>query len=271
MRSSFLHALDPAILAAVAAAEGPGPLALAWIAAERPECATPKMWTTLGARLAESEDLVRARVLGVLAGSKDPAAKTVVRASLDGPPEVRNAALLALCETATAEDVPILVRALSNPSASIPVKCAEALARVGRAPEDPADLAAALDAAHRLGSLRAPRLVDVLLGWASLPPLGPEPSGSEARRQEYKNALASLETWFGAAWPKYERKVPEVARGPAWEPDAILGFLGRSAARKGSPARGREVFARATCSRCHLLEGDPRAPATDPQAFHGPT
>jgi putative heme-binding domain-containing protein len=150
------------------------------------------------------------------------------------------------------------------------VKCAEALARVGRAPEDPADLSAALDAAHRLGSLRARRLIEVLLGWASLPPLGPEPSGADARVQEYKSSLASLETWFATTYPKFERKSPDAARGPAWEQDAILAFLTRSAARKGSPARGREVFTRATCARCHVLEGDTNAPATDPSAFHGP-
>ena len=270
MRSSFLHTLDAPTVAAAAAAEGSGPLALAWIAAERPECATPEIWKTLGARLASADDPLRGRVLGVIATSKDPAAKEILRASLDGAPEVRDAALLALCETAGAEDVPVLVRALSNPSPTIPAKCAEALARVGRAPEDPADLAAALDAAHRLGSLRARKLIEVLVGWASLPPLGAEPSGAEARVQEYKSSLASLETWFATTYPKFERKIPDVARGPSWEQDAILAFLTRSAARKGSPARGREVFARATCARCHLLEGDAQPPATDPQAFHGP-
>src|SRR5262249_54524960 len=107
---------------------------------------------------------------------------------------------------------------------------------------------------------------EILLRAAALPPLGPEPPTVAARADEYARILESLEAWFRARHPEAKRESSEVGRGPHWEYDRILAFLSRSAARHGSPAPGRDVFAKSTCVRCHALGGS----AVDQAAFSGP-
>jgi len=275
MRESLASHLEAEVIAGVAAAEPTGLRTLAFLLARRGAAAPPALAAALRDRFAAlgedaEADAARLDVVRALARSELEGAAAILRQACLGSPHVRDAALGALADAASPEDTERFVAGLQNPSPDLAARCARALLGIGWRPETPADFSRALDAAYRLGSGRARPLLEILCRSAELPPLGGEPDGIRERTEEFTRTLEALESWFRAAHPEVRREAQGAGLGPRWEEDRILGFLTRSAGRAGSPARGREVYLRATCARCHRLGEDAPAPAADPLAFSGP-
>jgi putative heme-binding domain-containing protein len=168
--------------------------------------------------------------------------------------EVRAAVADALAKTAlqhpTADDFPYLVHALGSTN---PVVLLDAIAALKKLqakpkPEDAAAYRAALLAGRRLDVKNRWKAVELLRGWSGGKQFGNE--DGEADKE-----LDAWSKWFAQSFPK-EPPLPNagVTAGTpskyAW--GELLDFLEKDpAGRKGDPARGRQVFEKAQCLKCH--------------------
>jgi putative heme-binding domain-containing protein len=167
--------------------------------------------------------------------------------------ELRQAVLDALVKTAlknpTEANFPFLVHGLTTPNRFLLPDVVEALQKLKTVPikDDPAPYRAALTAAHQLDGRNRWKVVQLLRHWS-----GGRQFGSEDG--DAKQELASWTTWFAQAFPK-EAPLPNMPSDKPTESKYkygdLLTFLEKGAGRSGDSARGRQVFDKAQCIKCH--------------------
>jgi putative heme-binding domain-containing protein len=123
----------------------------------------------------------------------------------------------------------------------------EALAKASARPrpDDPAPYRAVLLAARRLAGADRGQAVVVLRHWTG--DRRPGNGGADA-------GLTEWERWFAARFPKEPPLPPAggAAAGARQTFEELLAFLDRDpAGRNGDVTRGRAVFVKAQCARCH--------------------
>jgi putative heme-binding domain-containing protein len=151
---------------------------------------------------------------------------------------------IALADCGDEGDWSTFVTGLATPSREVREACARALGRIERDPE-PIIWRGVLDCAARFGYPRGNVHLGVLAHWRG--------DGAGAREAgEWSAVLAGWEIWFRGRWPDFAPPAVEATPAPVWSEAQILAFLTRSSARPGSPVLGARVFAKATCSTCHV-------------------
>lgn len=232
---------------------GPAPLGprtlAAWMRVAEPELVEQLMgplqyaWGRMPERL-EPADLRRERasVLAALPRTRAPGLAEFLRRQCDNPEAPRAEALAALARIGLPADFPRFVDGLSLAEPLVREECARALSRIDRAPEAAAPFRTALTLAERLGAERGALFLDLFVRWTE------EPAGPA----DWNASLRHWERWGVERFTGFAADVDD-SRRPAWDFDAQLSFLTRSAARPGSAERGAAVFEQATCATCHVL------------------
>jgi putative heme-binding domain-containing protein len=212
---------------------------------------TPTVAIALAKRLQEDKQTELLPALSELAGRL---------ATADAPraDEARSAVADAIAETALArpadENFAYLVQALNTTNTVELFKVVEALKKnPGKPkPEDAAAYRAALLAAARLGEADRWKVVELLRAWSNGKQFG-------AGDGDWKKELGSWSKWLNQTFPK-EPPVPNVAGDPPvvsrYKYDDLLAFVTEKEGKSGDAAKGKEVFTKAQCVKCHKYGKD---------------
>jgi putative heme-binding domain-containing protein len=160
-----------------------------------------------------------------------------------------------LLRSPSAEDWRLLLYGLSSSQSFVIVDTIEALQKLSVVPkeEDAVPYRTAIGAAARLDETDRWKLVKLLRHWTKGKQFGAEDN-------DWKSELAAWAKWFGQAFPKEPALQYAVADKPQeskYKFDELLAFLDKSASsRNGNASRGRAVFEKAQCLKCHKYGKD---------------
>jgi putative heme-binding domain-containing protein len=169
-----------------------------------------------------------------------------------GGEELKNYIVRALVKNPSEQNWPYLVNGLQSSDKPLLVQLVESLRKVPTKPkaDDPAPFRAVLVAASKFDDKEQParwKMVQLLRHW------GVKSFGAD--EGDAKPELMALARWFGQAFPK-EPPLPGSLTGKPveskWKYDELLAFLEKDPeGKKGDVARGRMVFEKAQCLKCH--------------------
>lgn len=155
----------------------------------------------------------------------------------------------------TAENWPHLVRGLDSTNPAVVFEVIEALKKSAVKPkaDDPVPYRAALLAVRRLDVKSRWKGVELLRHWSNDRRFG-------ADEGDAPEELAAWSRWFGQTFPK-EPSLPDQSVQQAAESkykfEELLTYLEKDpVGSKGNAIRGRQVFEKATCIKCHRYGKD---------------
>ena len=160
-----------------------------------------------------------------------------------------------LLRSPSTEDWRLLLSGLSSSQSFVIVDTIEALQKLSVVPkaEDAFPYRTALGAAARLDETDRWRLVKLLRHWTKGKQFGAEDN-------DWKSELTAWTKWFGQAFPKepaLEYTVADKPQESKYKFDELLAFLDKSASsRNGNASRGRAIFEKAQCMKCHKFGRD---------------
>jgi putative heme-binding domain-containing protein len=168
-------------------------------------------------------------------------------------PELRRALSEAIVRTACEHPRPEyfadLVGGLSSPNKLVAFDALLALKKVAARPkaDDGKAYRAVLVAASKLNEGNKWKAVELLRHWSGNKEFGAEPG-------EWKPELQAWSRWFGQTFPK-EKALPDVG-GEKPTPSKygyaeLLDFLTKGGGKAGDAKKGRAVFEKGTCIKCH--------------------
>jgi putative heme-binding domain-containing protein len=193
-------------------------------------------------------------VITALGKSPAPAAPAALRRVADRDPSQREVVARSLARFPIEENFPYLVHGLGSTNKMVLQELIAALKQSAARPkpEDPAPYRALLLAAGRLDEGQRWKAVELLRHWSGGRRFG-------ADEGEWRPELGAWSRWFAQAFPK-EPPLPDVAgEKPAesrYKYDELLAYLEKGEGRTGDPARGRVVFEKAQCLKCHKYGKD---------------
>jgi putative heme-binding domain-containing protein len=209
----------------------------------------------LDARLAASGEVPRGgelktAIVSVLGRTPRPEAPAVLRAVADRDPSRRGEVARALAPRASADDWPYLVRGLDSTNPLVLFDVIEALRRLpGRPrPGDPDPFRTVLMAGRKLDGAGRRRAVALLRLWGGKR-FGPE-DGDPQRE------LFAWSTWYAQSFPSAPALPEESARSGAskYTVGELRAFFDTDpAGRRGDAQRGRAIYAKAQCLKCHRM------------------
>jgi len=187
-----------------------------------------------------------------LGKSSAPGSQALLRKLFDENADRRELLARAIAKHPTAENVPYLTRAVGTTDSTTMQVCIAALAEADYKPAKPEEFRTVILAGLKLGGGGGKAVVNLLKKW----------TGSDHKRGDnIAAALAYYQQWFRDTYP--DSPAPELAKADTektkYSVDQLVEFLEKNpAAAKGDVARGREVFAKANCLKCHrfLKEGE---------------
>jgi putative heme-binding domain-containing protein len=168
---------------------------------------------------------------------------------------VADALARAVLQHPAAKDFPYLVHGLGSTNPVVVLDVIAALKKLPAKPkpEDAAAYRAALLAGRRLDVKNRWKAVELLRAWSNGKQFGND-------QDEADKELDAWSKWFAQTFPK-EPPLPNaggtaaVASRYSW--NELLDFLEKDpAGRTGDPARGRQVFEKAQCLKCHKFGKD---------------
>jgi putative heme-binding domain-containing protein len=117
--------------------------------------------------------------------------------------------------------------------------------------DDPAPFRAVLSSAGRLNEKERWNAVQLLRHWSNNKQFGADPG-------EWKPELEAWTRWFGQSFPKEQALVALGSAGAEgkYKFKDLLAFLESADGKKGDAARGRQVFEKAQCLKCHKYGKD---------------
>jgi putative heme-binding domain-containing protein len=195
------------------------------------------------------QNVLKATLVATLGKSTAPEAQGVMRKIADADPSQAEATARALARFPTAENAPYLVKGLGTGNVPLLVELVEALKKAP-APakaDDPAPFRAVLLASAKLDDKTRWKTVELLRHWTAGRRFGAEQGDS-------KTELAAWGQWFAQSFPK-EPALPNLVAPTDAETQArykeLLAFLDQGAGKTGDAVRGRKVFEKAQCLKCH--------------------
>jgi putative heme-binding domain-containing protein len=146
------------------------------------------------------------------------------------------------------ESFPVLVEALNTPNKVLLLDVVEALKKNPGKPkaEDPVPYRNLLLASKRLDPPTRWKAVELLRHWSNNKQFG-------ADVKDWKTELGSWARWYGQAFPRQPALADVTGDKPVeskYRFDELVGFLEKEG-RKGDITRGRQVFEKAQCLKCH--------------------
>jgi putative heme-binding domain-containing protein len=193
---------------------------------------------------------LRDAIVDALGKSPAPDTQQVLRKIADREPEQRDRVARALAHFPSTSNWPYLLRGLDSSNPLVLFDVIEALKHVPSQPrtDDPGPYRAVLVASARLDEKNRWKAVELLRHWSN----DRQFSGEEG---DWKAELTAWARWFSQTFPR-EPALPDVVldRPPEskYKFGELLDFLDKDAAgRHGDVERGRLVFDKAQCIKCH--------------------
>jgi putative heme-binding domain-containing protein len=219
-------------------AQVPAPVALADVYAHLPK----------EMQKIRNKDL-KAMILEALGHSTHAEAQAALRKISDHDPSQADTVARSLARFPTAENWPYLVRGLHSVNAFVLFDVIDALKKIPTKPkvDDPAPFRALILASGYLEQSNRWRAVELLRHWID--------KQFGADNGDWKTELAAWSKWFAQNFPK-EPPLPNVTTEQSapskYQFAELIGFLEKdSAGSRGDVNRGRLVFDKAQCIRCH--------------------
>jgi putative membrane-bound dehydrogenase-like protein len=211
-----------------------------------------KLMTDSEAKGAEGEKEMLSLTIEALAKSKAPESQALLRKLFDQYADRRDFVARGLAKNPTAENIPYLERAVAGTDKTTMQLAVAALASADYKAAKPDEFRNVILAGLRLGNEGGKAVVGLLEKW----------TGTAHKKGDNINAaIAFYQQWFREKYP--DEQAPEVPKEDTdktkYTVRQLMIFLESNPdAAKGDPARGREVFAKANCIKCHrfLKEGE---------------
>lgn len=197
-----------------------------------------------------SQELV-SLTIDALAKSDKPESQTSLRKLFDENADRRDQLARSLAKHPTSENVPYLLRSLRGSDNTTLQICLQALLTSEYRPDKPAEIRAVILAGLKLGEQGGTVAANVLQKWTD----SKRPEGNAAA------ALAHYQQWYREKYP--QEPLPELAKEDTQKSkysfQQLVDFLDNNPQGKaGDVERGKQVFAKANCIKCHrfLKEGE---------------
>ncbi|HZT79812.1 MAG TPA: HEAT repeat domain-containing protein, partial [Gemmataceae bacterium] len=180
---------------------------------------------------------------------ESPEAQEALRTIAGKDPSRREAVARALLRSPSAANWPFLVSGLQSSQPGLLLELIQALPKAGvkPKPDDPAPFRAVLVASTKLRPNDRWKAVELLRFWTGGKQFGADDG-------DWKGELGNWSKWFVQNFPK-EPALPDVAsdRPPEskYRYAELLAFLEKDPAGRGDASRGRAVFEKAQCIKCH--------------------
>jgi putative heme-binding domain-containing protein len=208
----------------------------------------------LGALLSDSstksgrggEELVAAAIQS-LGKSDSPSGRAMLRRLYDDYPDRREVIARAVAAKPMKEDLPLLVRTLQFADSTTMQLCLEALSEIDRRPDNAESFRTLIQAALKLGSNGGRGAIGVLRDWTK---------ADHKSGRDLAKAVAFYQKWYRDKFPS--APAPELPKSETTKSkytfDQILDLTAHDS--HGSAARGRAVFTKAKCVRCHRFQSE---------------
>lgn len=190
--------------------------------------------------------------IDVLGKSDSAQAQALLRKLFDENADRRDLLARALARHPAAANVPYLLRGATSGDKTTVQLCLEAINKSGYAPQKPEEIRSVILAGLRLGADGGKAAAGLLQKWMG---------AGEGRVENVAATLAGAQKWFVEKYP--DEPAPELAREDTdrtkYTVSQLVDFLEKDPrGAKGDVARGRLVFAKANCIKCHryLKEGE---------------
>jgi putative heme-binding domain-containing protein len=211
-----------------------------------------RLMTDSEAKGADGEKEMLSLTIEALAKSKAPASQALLRKLFDEYADRRDVVARGLAKNPLAENIPYLERAVAASDKTTIQLCLAALAEADYKPAKPEEIRNVILAGLRLGNEGGRAVVGLLAKW----------TGSEHKKGDnIAAALTHYQKWFREMYP--DERAPELPREDTdktkYTVRQLMIFLDSNPdAAKGDAGRGRDVFAKANCIKCHrfLKEGE---------------
>jgi putative heme-binding domain-containing protein len=202
------------------------------------------------ARRAEAGWEIKEAVMEALGRTMNPETPAALRRIAERDPSARDAVAWSLARFPAAENWPCLLRGLETTNRLWLADIVAALRKVNSRPklEEPYPYRALIAASGRLEAKDRWKAVELLRHWTDGKQFGAETG-------DWKAELAAWSRWFAQTFPQ-EPPLPDasalLSAESKYRYDELLAFLERDpAGRAGEPSRGRLVFEKAQCAKCH--------------------
>jgi putative heme-binding domain-containing protein len=221
---------------------------------DKPAC-SPGMLEGLFKRLAKADlapgtKELKAGIIDSLGRERSNGASAALRSIEDADPEQCDAITRALSQIPVPENWNYLVRGLRSQQADVLVTAMNAMEKIEVQPkqEDPSPYRSLLLAARPLNQVQRWEVVKLLRHWTHGKRFGSDEGDA-------KTELSAWARWFAQTFPK-EPPLPDVAGEHAIESQykfsELLSFLEQTPGNRQADAeRGRLVFEKAQCAKCH--------------------
>jgi putative heme-binding domain-containing protein len=198
----------------------------------------------------ERKDQLKDALIDALARNTDRNAQTVLRGIGEKDASLRDTVARALSKWPTPPNYGFLVQALDSSSPVVLFDVVEALKKISTKPkpDDAAPFRRALVAGSRLDKKNRWKAVELLRHWTDDKRFGGDDGDAEAE-------LSAWSRWFSQTFPK-EPPLPNMTAAAAtpskYKFDELLHYVIHDpVGSNGDPKRGRLVFEKAQCLKCH--------------------
>ena len=204
----------------------------------------------LDVEMAEGSDVqeIATATIDSLIKSSQPAAQTTLRRLFDQQADRRDQLARGLAAHPSAENAPYYIRGIQSGDGTTAQQCIQALEKAGVTTEKAEDYRTVIMAGLRLGDRGGLVAVNLLKKW----------SGQDPKSNEALPALATLQTWYAEKFPDAPPAVlaKEDLEKSKFSLQQLIDIVEQGPA--GDVTRGKAVFAKANCLKCHqfLKEGE---------------
>lgn len=180
-----------------------------------------------------------------LSKSKAEASQALLRKMFDENADRRDLLARGLAKNPVAENVPYLLRGVASSDGTTAQVCLQAISDSKYKAEKPAEIRTVIVAGLKLGRQGGMAAANLLQKW----------TGSEhGQRRNPEEALAHYQKWFTEKYP--DEPAPEVAKENTektkYTVAQLVDFLENNpAGRAGDVAKGKALFAKTNCIKCH--------------------
>jgi putative membrane-bound dehydrogenase-like protein len=205
---------------------------------------------------AGQRDKLLASVIDALADNGAPPARKLLRTIYDESPDQRDRLARALAAHPTEADWPYLTKALLTGETTTLQLCIRGLKEIAPKGSKPEDVRAVILAGLQLGPKTGANAVELLADMTN----SPHDAGEDVTA-----AVAYYQKWYHTNYPDAPlAELPQENREKSkYTYEKLIGYLnGGAAQEKANVDRGRAIFTKAKCNRCHrfLKEGETVGP-----------
>jgi putative membrane-bound dehydrogenase-like protein len=192
------------------------------------------------------EELIAAAI-GSLGKSESPSVRAMLRRLYEDYPDRREMIARAVAAKPMGDDLPLLVRTLQFADSTTMQLCLESLGEIERRPDNADAYRTLIQAALKLGTNGGRGAIGVLRDWTK--------ADAKAGR-DLNKAIAFYQKWYRDKFPT--APAPELPKSETAKSryafNQILDLVEHDS--HGAASRGRAVFTKAKCVRCHRFQSE---------------